>query len=384
MQDNYYLEIIQKQNVEIEEYKKLITQFKGLLDSIPDPVFMKDENLKWLYGNPIILRLYDIDPLNYIGKTEDELLPAEFAESCMESDKYAKESKVLNKSEERARDENDNLKYYEVFKVPFYDDNEVFKGLIGVGRDITATKLAYQELEKSLENQKILTQQAKLAAMGEMLENIAHQWKLPLSIISFSIAILRLQTASHHCQATIDEIDSIERNIAYMGQTIECFKEFLIENKEKQDFMVADSIDECIAILVGYFNKYSINIIKEYTDDVILYGSKNEFKQVIINLLSNAKDALISKNIKEKRINIILEKSDNFCLLKIVDNAGGIDKDNLPYIFDKFFTTKANGTGIGLHMSQQIASDNFNASISAENTADGVMFILEFPLTVKS
>ncbi|NMM37450.1 MAG: GGDEF domain-containing protein [Glaciimonas sp.] len=168
--------------------KHLISQFTGLLDSIPDPVFMKDSNLRWIYGNPVILNLYSIDKNNYIGKTEDQLLPEEFAESCMQSDRDAVAGRRLMQSEERARTDDGVMHYYEVFKVPFHDESTgEFKGLIGVGRDITERKKVQDELEtnylelqmelklrKELEEenrlqQLILEQKTKLADQAERL-----------------------------------------------------------------------------------------------------------------------------------------------------------------------------------------------------------------------
>ncbi|MES1998928.1 MAG: GGDEF domain-containing protein [Pseudomonadota bacterium] len=162
--DDY--ENLLKENAEL---KKLIGQFKGLLDSIPDPVFMKDDELRWIYGNPVILNLYQIDKNNYIGKTEDQLLPAEFAESCMESDRNAVAARTVSKSEERARTEDDVIHYYEVFKVPFYDGlTGEFHGLIGVGRDITDRKYAQEALE--IENRARKENEEKLAHLTATLE----------------------------------------------------------------------------------------------------------------------------------------------------------------------------------------------------------------------
>jgi PAS domain S-box-containing protein len=145
MKDDY-----QKLLNENRELKLLINQFKGLLDAIPDPVFMKDHELRWIYGNPVILNLYNIDSENYVGKTEDQLLPAEFAESCMESDKQAVAARTVSKSEECARAEDGSLRYYEVFKVPFHEEQSgKFQGLIGVGRDITERKAVQEQLEKN-------------------------------------------------------------------------------------------------------------------------------------------------------------------------------------------------------------------------------------------
>lgn len=154
---------------ENKELKHLIYQFKNLLDSIPDPVFMKDENLCWIYGNPVILNLYNIDKDNYVGKTEDQLLPTEFAESCMESDRQAVAKGTISKSEEQARDPEGKLHYFEVFKVPSYNkDTGKFSGLIGVGRDVTKRKEAQLALEE--ENKQRKAHEKKLATLTETLE----------------------------------------------------------------------------------------------------------------------------------------------------------------------------------------------------------------------
>ncbi|MBN2896996.1 MAG: EAL domain-containing protein [Campylobacterales bacterium] len=146
-------------------YQKLLGQFRGLLDALPDPVFMKDEELRWIYGNPVILNLYNIPPNDYIGKTEDQLLPPEFAPDCMASDERAKSSGTIGVSEERARDPQGNIHYYEVFKVPSYDESGAFVGLIGIGRDITERKQAQNALEQSLAQQRHLLEYDTLTGL---------------------------------------------------------------------------------------------------------------------------------------------------------------------------------------------------------------------------
>ncbi len=162
---------------ENKELKQLISQFKGLLDAIPDPVFMKDHELKWIYGNPVILDLYNIDKENYIGKTEDQLLPAEFAESCMASDRKAIAAHMVSKSEECARAEDGGIRYYEVFKVPFHEEQTgKFLGLIGVGRDVTDRKAAQEELEKNyLELQMEFKLRKKLEEENRLQQQVLDQ-----------------------------------------------------------------------------------------------------------------------------------------------------------------------------------------------------------------
>lgn len=365
---------------ELASNKKLIEQFKGLLDSIPDPVFMKDENLLWIYGNPVILNLYNINPNNYIGKSEDKLLPIEFAKSCMLSDEKARDAKCVSKSEERARDENGNIHFYEVFKVPFYE-NEEFKGLIGVGRDITETKIARQNLEKALEQQKLLTQQSKLISMGEMMENIAHQWKQPLSTLFTVVTNINMQLQMNDItnQDLAKNITLMLNNINYMNQTIDDFKNFFQEDKIKKDFFFKQIIEKSLVIADGYLKELNIEVEVNIQEDIEYNGYKNELIHVILNLISNSKDALLSKKDNRKIFINLYKKNKTFCI-KFSDNAGGIPSNIINQIFEAHFTTKKElGTGIGLYMCK-IIIDSFKGDICVTNNENGAVFTISLPL----
>jgi diguanylate cyclase (GGDEF)-like protein/PAS domain S-box-containing protein len=147
----YLIRVIDQKNEKIVEFahqNKLFHHFKSLLDAIPDPVFMKDEKLRWIYGNTVILNLYGIDKETYIGKTDMELLPEEFATNCTRSDERVKEIKKIDISEEYAHDSEGNMRFYEVYKAPFLDERSgKFRGLVGIGRDITERR----DYEKNLE-----------------------------------------------------------------------------------------------------------------------------------------------------------------------------------------------------------------------------------------
>ncbi len=365
---------------ELATNKKLIEQFKGLLDSIPDPVFMKDENLLWIYGNPVILNLYNINPNNYIGKSEDKLLPIEFAKSCMLSDEKARDAKCISKSEERARDENGNIHFYEVFKVPFYE-NEEFKGLIGVGRDITETKIARQNLEKALEQQKLLTQQSKLISMGEMMENIAHQWRQPLSTLFTVVTNINMQLQMNDItnQDLAKNITLMLNNINYMNQTIDDFKNFFQEDKIKKDFFFKQIIEKSLVIADGYLKELNIEVEVNIQEDIEYNGYKNELIHVILNLISNSKDALLSKKDNRKIFINLYKKNKTFCI-KFSDNAGGIPSNIINQIFEAHFTTKKElGTGIGLYMCK-IIIDSFKGDICVTNNENGAVFTISLPL----
>lgn len=376
-----YEDKINMLEVALEEKTKLVNHFINLLNSIPDPVFMKDENLLWIYGNPVILNLYNIDPNNYIGKAEDELLPMEFAQSCMKSDENARDSKQIKKSEERARDQDDKLHYYEVFKVPFYENNS-FKGLIGVGRDITETKEKTIELQNALETQKQLNQQAKLMQMGEMLENIAHQWRQPLSIIT-TISSSAITKNDFGLELSKDDIISDMQNILkysdYMNQTINDFRDFLENKQEKSLFNVSETIKQSLSLVKGDLTKNNIEIFKTLDTQITSFGKRNELMQVIINILNNAKDAMGENNISNKVISINLFTQNEKIIIEISDNGKGIPENILPNIFEPHFTTKKDmGTGIGLYMSKQIINNSFNGELSVENINDGAKFTIAF------
>lgn len=368
---------------QLSQSQKLITQFKNLLDSIPDPIFMKDENLLWIYENPVILNLYNIDPNNYIGKAEDELLPQEFAQSCMQSDIDAKNSKILNKSEERARDKEGNLHYYEVFKVPSYNQNDTFEGLIGIGRDITKTKQLTEQLSSALEEQKKLNQTIKLAQMGEMIENIAHQWRQPLSVIN-SIAsthLLQHELGLLEDLKLVQDFTKIYEQVGYMNQTITDFRDFIKESKVKEQVNIFQTIEQSLNILKGHMKRYDIEIINNITkSNTCILGIKNELMQVIINIINNAKDAIVEKGNCPKVITLYLREDENTISIEIEDEAGGIPLDVMPHIFKPHFTTKKeNGTGIGLYMSNQIMQQSFDGIIKAYNTNNGAKFVIEIP-----
>lgn len=162
---------------ENKELKKLIVQFKTLLDVIPDPVFLKDENLRWIYGNPIVLELFDINPDTYVGKTEFEVMEEEAAKICTISDVKARDSRETIKLEEKVIDKFQNEKFYEVFKVPSFN-NKKFNGLIGIGRDISERVLAQAELEQTnIKLKEELITRQKLEKENKLQQKIMEQHK---------------------------------------------------------------------------------------------------------------------------------------------------------------------------------------------------------------
>ena len=208
-----------------------------------------------------------------------------------------------------------------------------------------------------------------MAAMGEMIENIAHQWRQPLSVISTSATglILKSEISTLNKEEIVNTMECINNHTQYLSHTIDDFRKFFSLKKEKNTFCLKDSIKKVFKLLSSEFANSNINII-ENTQEVCIISYEYELIQVLINILNNAKDQLLEKEIKEKYIFIDIKVKENV-EISIKDNAQGIPTKLLHKIFKQHFTTKSkqNGTGIGLYMSNMIITKNLKGEINVSN-----------------
>ncbi|MFW0702955.1 sensor histidine kinase [Aliarcobacter butzleri] len=229
------------------------------------------------------------------------------------------------------------------------------------------------------EKEKLLIHQSKLASMGEMINNIAHQWRQPLTHLGF--INMNFQLALEDKKIDIkylnEKIKESNSQLDFMSKTIDNFKDFYKVNKQKENFYLSDEICKAIEIMQPIFDNLNINFEFKIKEDTQITAYENEYSQVILNLLTNAKDAIILRKISNPQIKIILETKNNKSITTIFDNAGGIEKEHLNSIFDPYFTTKEKGTGIGLYMSKIIIESHFKGKIDVFNTKDGVSFSIE-------
>ncbi|MGM0518589.1 MAG: sensor histidine kinase [Campylobacterota bacterium] len=228
------------------------------------------------------------------------------------------------------------------------------------------------QLDKLRQKDKILYQQSKLASMGEMIGNIAHQWRQPLSVISTAASGTLFQDELDTLdKKTLNEnLNTIIKNTQQLSCTIDDFRNFFNSNKEKTNFKLTDVISKVLSLTSTSFKNKDIKIVNS-VKPIEIYNLENELTQAIINILNNAKDALLENNPDNKLIFISTkELKNNKVILKIEDNAGGIDEQIIEKIFEPYFTTKfqAQGTGIGLYMSRSIIVDNMKGEISAKNS----------------
>lgn len=226
------------------------------------------------------------------------------------------------------------------------------------------------QLEK-IRQQNIIAQKSKMAAMGEMIGHIAHQWRQPLSSISTSATGIKLQKELNILEDKnlIDGLEQINKSVQYLSQTIDDFRNFYKPNKNKTEFYVLDTVDKVINLTNSQFSSNGIKIIKS-GENIKINTYENELIQVIINLLNNARDELLKKDFEdEKLIFINVYKKNKKLFLEIKDNARGVSTQIIDKIFEAYFTTKndVEGTGIGLYMSNEIITKSMKGKISVSN-----------------
>jgi len=254
---------------------------------------------------------------------------------------------------------------------PIFDDRiNKFLGVRGNNSDITAFH----------ENQQMLIQQSRLAAMGEMIGNIAHQWRQPLNALVLVHSNIKDDFAYGELnKENLDKsLHDAERLIEKMSCTIEDFRNFFKPNKKPKPFSLDKSIRETLKLVHASFLANNIEIVLHGDEAIEAHGYANEFSQVLLNALSNAKDALLEREISPGKIDISLGQDETRVWVIIRDNAGGVPEDVLPKIFDPYFTTKEKGTGIGLYMSRMIMG-HMEGAIEARNSGDGAEFKLTLP-----
>ncbi len=242
------------------------------------------------------------------------------------------------------------------------------------------------ELQLALEKkQKILFMQSRFASLGQMIANIAHQWRQPLAELNWVLFSLKNASLNTDYKAVEKAYREAQQIIANMSNTIEDFSNFFNPNKKKSLFFIRNSINDSIHILSKELNKENITIEKEFID-IQVEGISNELSQVMINLLQNAKDAFVINHIENRTIRITISqiniKSEPCAQILIEDNAGGIEENHIDKIFEPYFSTKhaSIGTGIGLFISNMIIKNSLNGIITVENGHDGAKFTITIPI----
>lgn len=301
-----------------------------------------------------------------------------------------------------------SIKYVREKCETIYDENGKPTRSLGTTQDVTQYTLVEIALKKSetnlqerveqetqsrLKAEKLLIQQSKMAAMGEMLGAIAHQWRQPLNALALYIQDIKSAYSYDELNEEYidDMIDSSMKQINHMSKTIDDFRKFLLIDKKRELFDVYTLTKEAAELTDAQLKSHNItcSVSNPSAEEITINGYPNEFKQVILNIINNAKDAINERRMKNEGFKnsdgvIDIKISKNAAgLIEIVacDNGGGISSELLDRIFEPYFTTKeqGKGVGIGLYMSKMIVEENMTGSITAENTKDGACFTIMLP-----
>lgn len=245
-----------------------------------------------------------------------------------------------------------------------------------------------EEIEKNSQKDKILYQQSRLIALGEMINNIAHQWRQPLSVITTAISTLSLK--AEYGLVEDEDInnanDIILKNANQLSKTIDIFGHFFNDSEQCETFFISDIIVKSLDMLQNTFEADQINIEVVLDEKLKYFGNFEQLFEIVLSILKNSQEAFLLHNIEEKIINISLYNKNENIIIDIKDNAGGIAEDIKNKIFDPYFSTKhqTQGTGLGLYLSLEIITKYFNGSILADNiktnVGEGAHFRITFPM----
>ena len=241
------------------------------------------------------------------------------------------------------------------------------------------------ETSKQKEQEQLLIQQTRLAAMGEMIGNIAHQWRQPLNALGLVLQNLKFsydigELNENMMSKSINKATILTNS---MSKTIDDFRNFFKPNKAKEEFSINENVFKAIELVESTFEHHHIKLEKHFSlEEPKFYGFPNEFSQVILNILTNAKDAIFENKIENPLVIVQTKIEDSNILISIKDNGKGISEEIINKIFEPYFTTKdeSKGTGIGLYMSKLIIENNMGGKIEVKNDDEGAIFTIKLPI----
>ena len=365
---------------------KLLNEYKDTID-ISTIISKTDLNGKITYVNDAFIQLTGYSKDELIGSYHKIVRHPDTSDAVFKDMWTTILNKKIWKGLVKNKKKNNDLYWVDITIKPILDEYDNIVEFIAIRTDVTVEveyklkleQTVAQKVELLRQKDKILEHQSKLAAMGDMIDAIAHQWKQPINVIKLNTDMLGYDYKDGILDDRVLETfqNSVYFQINHMVETLEEFRSFLRPNKSTKEFTVVDTINSALLLIKDELIKNNIDIKLEVLDDIIIDGIENEFIHVVLNIINNSKDAFIEKNIQEKEIKIILKKEQNKRIIMICDNAGGIPSELINKIFEAHITTKdmATGTGIGLYMSKQII-EKIGAKIKVENKNNGACFTI--------
>jgi PAS domain S-box-containing protein len=368
--------IQRRERVELELSNRLEFD-KVLLDTIPNPIYYKNIDGKFLGCNISFASLVSSSRDEIIGKTAFDFFPHNVASKNTQIDQELLNTFATSTSEFTFYTLSNEMKQIVLNKAVYKNIDGTVGGIVCIMDDIT----------ERVQQKQFLIQQSKLAEMGDMIAAIAHQWNEPL--VELSALVQDIQTSYLLNELKEMEVKDFVNDsmiqIKYMSKTLSDFRNFLKPSTKKKLFSISKSLSE-INEIIGkqvFYSNIEMNFnYKNENEELLIYGYENEFKQVLLNLINNAKNKIVEKDIdfrKKAKIDINIKRTSNFNIIEIIDDGGKIDDKIINSIFEPYFTTKEDGTGIGLYMAKVIIEDKMRGTITAKNDENNVIFTIKLP-----
>ena len=370
--------------------------FEQLFNNSGVGIFIVDENRKILDANEALCKMFGYKYYELVNQS------AEFIHIDRDSYKnFAKVAfnKVLSNEslnlEYQFKHKNGKPIWIKISGDSIQLNHEVLWTVVDITKRIEAenrvnylnyglTKEIKNQLEILREKDRQLQYQARLAKMGEMLSMIAHQWRQPLTAISATTSYMygKLSINAFDKEEFLEELGHIEDYSKHLSKTIDDFRNFFKPNKTKEDTTLEKIVKTTLEIVKPILINNNIKVIEEFTCNKVIHNYANEIRQVVLNLIKNAEDALVANKIEDATITIRTYINNDNAILEVSDNAGGVPLEIMDKIFDSYFTTKTSalGTGLGLCMSKTIVEDNCKGKLDVKNGDEGAVFIVSIPL----
>ena len=356
-----------------EEEQKLET----IIETIPDLLWMKDIYGVYLVCNKRFEDFFGAKQKEIIGKTDYDFVPKELADSFGEHDKDAMNSYIpLTNEEEITFASDGHTEYLQTTKTSVRDADGNILGVLGIGRDIS-------ELKKA---EDMMIAQSRNAAMGEMMSMIAHQWRQPISTIAMEAnnILIDIELDLLNNDSLRELASNIVKQTQELSKTIDDFRDFFKPQKNLEEVFVKDVVQSVLEVINASLQNNQVTLILNMDENIKIRTYSRELMQVLINILKNAKEILIEKEITDKKIVMTFTKEKEALHIEICDNGGGVDEAIIDKIFNPYFTTKdaKNGTGLGLYISQTIIEKHLHGTIDVNNNSEGACFHIKLPFDI--
>ena len=385
---NRFIQRLDQTQLQIKN-TQLMQQYKEIIDE-NTIVSKSDVNGTITYVNEAMAKLTEYSIEELIGSNHNIIRHPDTPKELFEEMWDTILAKKIWKGKVKNQKKSGEHYWVDVIINPILDEFGNIIEFIAVRKDITLEveykialeKQVQEQVDKLRKQDQLMLLKSKQAAMGEIVDAIAHQWKQPLNTINLKsdfLVVMHKKDKFIPYEEVVACRDTVKKIVYHLIDTLNEFRDFLRPNKKTDKFALSGTINSALVLLKDDLLGESISINIDIKNEIIIDGIENEFKHVLINLISNAKDAFIQNNSTNRKIDIITLVEDGKQRLIFKDNAGGIPKDIIENIFDSHVTSKAEGegTGIGLYMSKQIL-DKHEALIDVSNKDNGACFIINF------